>query len=108
MAKKIDPEIAEKVMLRAGLKPLEVYKDSKSKWKCKCLKCGKIVEPTLKQIKTGSKCAYCAGNRIDPKDAISKMISAGLKPLEPYKGAGSKWKCIHKKCKKIVSLNFTY
>lgn len=108
MAKRLDPELAIEVMLKAGLKPLEVYEKSHSKWKCECLKCGKIVEPTLKQIKTGSKCAYCAGNRIDAKDAFNKMISAGLEPLEPYKDSKSPWKSKCTICKRIVSPRFVH
>jgi hypothetical protein len=101
-------EVAIKLMLKANLKPLENFKTSNSKWKCKCLKCGKIVEPTLSQIKTGSKCAYCAGNRIDSTEAISKMISAGLMPLKPYKNSKSPWKSKCIVCKKIVSPRFTH
>ena len=48
--KKFDPQVAEKVMFKAGLKPLELYKGSGIKWKCKCLKCKKIVTPRYSNI----------------------------------------------------------
>jgi hypothetical protein len=40
-------------MLKAELKPLEPYKGANRKWKCKCLKCGTIVEPKLASIYSG-------------------------------------------------------
>ena len=108
LKRRIKPEDAVKIMLKAKLKPIEKFQTNSTKWKCKCLKCGKIVEPTLKQIKEGSKCAYCAGNRIDTKEAIEKMLQANLFPLEPYKDSKSKWKCRCVTCTKIVFPMFTH
>jgi hypothetical protein len=104
MAKKLDHKVAEALMLRAQLQPLEPYKSSRAKWKCKCLNCKKIVYPSHSHIKQGTNgCIYCAkGQYVDPKDAKKLMIKAGLKPLEPYKGSGLKWKCIHIACGQIV------
>ena len=114
MGKKIDPEIAEKVMLKAGLKPLEVYKNSVSRWKCECLKCGSIVFPTYNTTKLyGSGCRFCGYKKaskkrlIPDKKATAIMLKAGLKPLEPYKTSKSKWKCECLKCGKTVSPVFS-
>jgi hypothetical protein len=114
MGKKIDPEIAKKVMLKAGLKPLEVYKNSVSRWKCECLKCGSIVFPTYNTTKLyGSGCRFCGYKKaskkrlIPEKKATAIMLKAGLKPLEPYKTSKSKWKCECLKCGKTVSPVFS-
>jgi hypothetical protein len=48
-------------MLKAKLKPLEPYTNNKTKWKCKCLKCGTVVRPTLSDIVNGyGGCSVCA------------------------------------------------
>jgi hypothetical protein len=104
MAKKFDPMVAEAVMLGAGLKPLESYKGSGRPWKCRCQKCKKIVEPSLSNIRQGhTGCAYCAGQKIDEKDAIKVMLKAGLRPVEPYLNSTKPWKCVCKKCGKESS-----
>jgi len=102
MGTRIKPADAVQTMLNAGLKPLEPYKSSKSKWKCKCLKCGKVVTPRYSTVKSGAGCAYCAGSRLDPEDAIQEMRKANLEPLEPFKSSKSKWKCKCLKCGKVV------
>jgi len=107
--RKIDPKDAEAVMLKAGLKPLEPFKTGLTKWKCIHIECGEIVYPPYKEIKAGRYgCATCgmksAGliRRIPEKKAISVMLKAKLKPLEPYKGADKKWKCKCLGCGDIV------
>jgi recombinational DNA repair protein (RecF pathway) len=102
MAKKLDPKLAEEVMLDAGLKPLEPYKNSGANWKCKCLRCGKVVSPRYSSVKMGAGCEYCAGSKLDPKDAEEEMRMANLEPLEPFKSSKSKWKCKCMKCNKVV------
>jgi hypothetical protein len=102
VSKRNDPKAAEEVMLKAGLKPLEPYKSSSSNWKCECLKCGKVVSPRYSTVKSGAGCAYCAGSKLDPEDAVEQMRRADLEPLEPFKSSKSKWKCECLKCGKIV------
>jgi hypothetical protein len=102
MVAKIDPEVAKQLMLDAGLIPLEPYKSSNSNWKCKCLKCGKVVSPRYSTVKSGAGCAYCAGSKLDPDDAVAEMRKANLEPLEPFKSSKSKWKCKCLKCEKVV------
>jgi hypothetical protein len=99
-----DEEFAIEVMLRFNLKPLVAYKSSNTKWKCECLKCGKIVYPTFGAVQSVSKigCKYCAGNAIDERDAIAIMLASDLEPLEPYKKSHAKWKSKCLKCGKIV------
>ena len=103
MTARIDPKVAEAKMLAANLKPLEPYTNSATKWKCECMKCGKIVFPRLISINQGrGGCEFCGGSAKDPADAVAVMVGAGLEPLEPYKSAMVKWKCRHIVCGKIV------
>jgi recombinational DNA repair protein (RecF pathway) len=103
VGKKLDPKVAEAVMLKAKLKPLEPYTNSNTKWKCKCLKCGKLVDPIFSSIKRGrGGCIYCAKRKVHPKDAIADMLEAGFEPLEPYAGNKKRWKCKCLKCGKTV------
>jgi hypothetical protein len=102
MSKKLDPKMAEKVMLKAGLKPLESYINSKNPWKCRCLLCRKIIFPTYSNIKNGSGCAYCSGVLIDPIDAVKRMKKSKLHPLEPFIDSRSPWKSKCMKCGSLV------
>ena len=92
-------------MLKAKLEPLEEYTSAKTKWKCKCLRCNKVVYPTYSAIQSGGNgCIYCAkGQYVDPEDAFKLMQSSGFEPQDPYPGSNNKWKCIHIKCGKKVS-----
>jgi hypothetical protein len=111
MPKKLDPEVAEKILLKAGLIPLEPYKNVNAKWKCKCLRCGKTTNTFLSNIQQGSGgCVPCgrkesAIKNKTPEDiAIAIMLKAGLKPLEPYKNNATRWKCLHEECGEVVKV----
>jgi predicted nucleic acid-binding Zn-ribbon protein len=103
VTKKLDPKLAEEVMLGAGFKPLEPYKNSKTKWKCECLSCNRIVFLYYANVKNGSQCIYCLKMKIDPKDAINRMNEVGLEPLEPFISSRQKWKSRCIRCGSIVS-----
>jgi hypothetical protein len=99
MPKKLDPKVAEKIMLKAGLKPLEPYKNALTKWKCLCLNCKNIVNPKFNSVQQGqSGCITCGyRNRVIPhklksKDAIKRLKKANLIPLEAYRSAIHPWK----------------
>jgi len=108
--KKLDPKVAEKVMLKAGLKPLEPYKKGNSKWKCIHLKCGNVVYPRYSDVKksdgtlrTGCiPCGYLK-IKIPNKEAVGLMQESGFTPLEPYKSAHTPWKCKCNKCGSTVT-----
>ncbi len=52
-------------MLRANLKPLEVYVSAHVKWKCECLLCGSIVTPTYATVQSrGAGCKTCRYKKI--------------------------------------------
>lgn len=101
-------EEAKAIMLDVDLLPLEPYKNSVSKWKCQCLKCGKIVTPMLGTVvdeKSG--CRFCARikagekKRIKPEIAKQTMIDAGFIPETAYVGKQNKWKSKCIKCGKV-------
>ena len=76
------------------LKPLEKYKSAKNPWKCKCLVCNHIVQPTWSRINAGrGHCAYCAQRRVDIPEALKFMKSLKLKPLVDFPGNNKRWKC---------------
>jgi len=76
------------------LKPLEKYQTAKTPWKCKCLVCGHIVQPTWMRIKSGrGHCAYCSRKRVDIPLALKSMKTFGLQPLVDFPGSNKPWKC---------------
>lgn len=105
MPKKLDPKVAEKVMLKAGLKPLEPYESTTTKWKCIHKTCGQIVYPVYASVKRGQGGCYECGRRQSERSrrtpeskAVAIMLKAGLQPLEPYTNAVSRWRCKCLKC----------
>lgn len=114
MPAKLDPKVAEAMMLKVGLKPLEPYIDSRASWKCKCLKCGEVVSPRLSTVKTQkSGCRKCGvekrslGRTFSQETAIQIMIEAKLQPLEPYRNSQLNWKCKCLTCGAIVKPQLT-
>lgn len=90
----VDPQDAVIVMREAGFEPLTPYPGSLSPWPCECVTCGKQSSPWFASVKSqGTRCAYCQGMRTDPDDAGVIMRAAGLKPLVPYPGANTPWRC---------------
>lgn len=106
--KAVIPKEAVEVMRKSGFAPLSPYKSSKNSWKCRCLVCNRIVYPTYGSVVgRGSRCVYCTGHKVDIKDAKKLMRLNDLEPLEPFPGAGKKWKCKCKVCKRIVTPRYT-
>jgi len=107
--KKIDPEMAEQVMVQGGWQPLEPYTNALTPWKCECIRCGYVGTPQFSNVKRGSGCTVCKNaEKIDPKkisdeEAIQIMLDAGLKPLVPYKSTKTPWDSLCLKCGKITS-----
>jgi hypothetical protein len=77
--KKLDPKLAEKVMLKAGLKPLVPYPSSDKPWKCKCMVCGNIVKPPYKQIVRGiGGCKTCRYVKSGKSNSNSEVEAVAL------------------------------
>lgn len=99
----IEPDKAVALMESVNLKPLVPFKNGKTKWKCECLICGKIVFQSYNSMQQGyGPCGYCAGKVVDVEEAMSTMRSAGLKPLDPYSKALDRWRCVCENCGKTV------
>ena len=58
----VDPDVAAKRMIERGVKPLEPYTSSSTRWKCECLTCGQIVSPRYGTVVVAGKggCDSCA------------------------------------------------
>jgi hypothetical protein len=103
MAVPITEAAAKKMFLSNSLKPLVAYVDSMTPWKSQCLICKKIVSPNYNKVRQrGHQCGYCAGNLVDPKDAVIRMKNSGFKTLIPYPGGNNPWKSQCLKCKKVT------
>ena len=92
MTRKLSDKQARKIMLAAKLRPIEPYKSSGVPWKCRCLICGGLCNPTFGNIRQGGGgCEECGikkrGNakRLSEQITMKLMLKKGLKPLEPYK-----------------------
>lgn len=107
--KPLDPKVANKIMLNAGWKTLEPYKNTQHRWKSQCMACKKISHPMLKHVKySGSKCRYCAGNLVDELDAIRVMKKNRFLPLVKYPGSQKPWKSQCLKCHKVSSPRYSH
>ena len=92
--RRLDQDLVEAIMLKAGFQPLEPYINHRHKWKSQCLTCNKISTPTLKMVKKkNTGCAYCAKVKIDGLEAMDIMLQAGLLPKRNYVDSKSPWEC---------------
>jgi len=104
----VDAEDAVLLMRKARIEPLEPYPGANKPWKCKCLRCGRNIEPAYTSIQRGQKgCVYCGGKKVDKQEAFNFMVSKGLTPLEPYKRADGQWKCRCIRCLKEVTPSYS-
>lgn len=102
------PKEAVALFKQRGLTPLTPYPGGKKPWKCRCNVCKKIIYPQYTSVATrNSGCIYCAGGKVDPKDAVSFMKKNNLIPLVKFPGAREPWKCKCKICKNKVSPQYS-
>lgn len=108
--RKMSHEDAARVMLSAGLEPLEPYPGNQKKWLCHCTRCGNNVQVRRNTVaSTGTGCRQCwearrGTTRLVPEEtALAVMRAAGLEPQEPYVRSGTPWKSIHLACGREVS-----
>jgi recombinational DNA repair protein (RecF pathway) len=107
--RKISQSEANRIAKKLMLEPLEPYKTSANKWKCKCNRCGDIVYPRLNTLRRAVYgCSKCAGKIVDISSAREKMLKAGLTPLVAYPGRTDKgWLCKCNKCGREVSPSYS-
>jgi hypothetical protein len=100
----ISQERAVKFFRQNGLEPIGKFPGPNKGWKSVHTLCGRTVSPRWLNVQQGhGGCAYCSGNKVDLKEAKELLKKLGLKPLEPYPGNKSPWKCIHLPCGREVS-----
>jgi len=100
----ISEEVARNLFIENGLIPQEKFPGTQKSWKSIHKKCGKLVFPQYSSIQQGGGgCKHCAGNFIEPVNAIELFKSKGLDPIESYPGSSKPWKSIHKDCGRVVS-----
>ena len=107
---RLSEEIAIAKLREYDLEALEPYVKSDVKWKCKCLFCGDVVYPKLKNLHRGEGGCYKCGmkkaglkNTMSQEEAFQIVSDAGFEPLEPYKNALARWKMRHDLCGAIVN-----
>lgn len=73
----IKPDAASALMNATGLAPLEPYPGSLRPWKCRCMKCGRTVQPCYSTIQRGGGgCRWCAsGGFKSAEDATVYLIT---------------------------------
>jgi hypothetical protein len=109
MARKVNPDDARQLMIAAGLIPLVPFVNTSTKWKCRCSACGREVFPTYSKVKSGYKgCLYCAGKKVDLQELENILKERGLRPLEPYPGASTKWAMQCLVCKEEFNSRYDY
>ncbi len=73
----IKPEAAAALMRSTQLEPLEPYPGALRKWKCRCLKCNRVVNPCYSTIQRGSGgCRWCRNSGFKAgEDAIVYLVT---------------------------------
>ena len=106
---RLSEETAVAKLREYDLEPLEPYLKSDVKWKCRCVSCGDVVYPKLKNLQRGDGGCYKCGmkkaglkNTMSQEEAFQIASDAGFEPLELYKNALVKWKMRHNICGAIV------
>lgn len=100
MRRRLSDDDTLAVMIAAGLEPLTSYPGARRKWRCRCSRCGALVEPQYQSVAKGQGgCITCGhersaqARRIDGNKAADEMRSAGFEPLEAYPGTSKRWHC---------------
>jgi formylmethanofuran dehydrogenase subunit E len=112
--KRIDPVLARKKMIAAGMKPMVPFPGKDKKWKCICKSCGKIRYTYYSSIRDGrTGCKPCALQKNAilkriPKDKVfADYRRINLEPIEEYINTGAPLKCKCLKCGNFPSPTYT-
>ena len=102
-AGQLAPDEAAVHLEKGGFLPLEPFPGQKKSWRAKCMVCGRESTPSLYWVRRGSRCGFCAGNRIDPTEAVLDMRDRGLEPIDAFPGVHSPWRSLCLDCGEEVS-----
>lgn len=100
-------EQALSVMRASGAEPLDPYPGAHKPWRARCMRCGRIVTPTLSSARTQGPCVYCGKNKVDIAEVFTAMMSADLDPLEVFPGSDMPWSCQCRRCLRIVTPRYS-
>ncbi|MER5336936.1 hypothetical protein [Micromonospora sp. NPDC002717] len=84
--------------------PLEPYPGARTRWSCRCLRCGTVGTPIMSGQDRARGCAGCSGRvgRITDEAAQQVMRQAGWIPTGPFPGPREPWECACATCGKIA------
>jgi hypothetical protein len=88
------------ILKAANFKASEPFHAKMTPWLMECLVCHNIFKRRLRDVINGFGCKYCNGKKWTSENAVKTMLDSGLKPIEPFKDAGSNWAVECLKCGK--------
>lgn len=96
----------EEVLAASGLEPLEPWPGAQQPWLMKCRNCGQQVSPTFSNMAQGKSqgCVYCAGRAVSAEELERVTSDQKIKPLEPWPGSASPWRCECLKCGATINV----
>jgi hypothetical protein len=101
---KISQERAVSFFRSKGLEPEGKFPGPNKGWKSIHKECGRKVSPRWASVQQGNGvCVYCSGKKVDLKEVKVLLKKLNLKPMVPYPGGKTPWKCIHLTCGNEVS-----
>jgi hypothetical protein len=102
-AKAIDPALARKKMISAGVTPMVAFEKGRAPWKSKCNKCNRIVTPSYLNVRNGhSPCKFCAKGGVTEKEALALLKKAGANPVAVFPGFKKPWHSTCNKCNREI------
>lgn len=104
--RRFDPVEAERIMLRAGVRPLAPFPGVHKPWRSVHEACGAEIAPLLSNVRRrGTACRQCgawkrgaARRARQAEAAASAMLAAGFEPLVAYPGSDKPWLSRHLAC----------
>ncbi len=104
--RRFDPMEAERIMFRAGVRPLTPFPGVHKPWLSLHEACGAEIAPLLSNVRRrGTACRQCgawkrgaARRARHAEAATSAMLAAGFEPLVAYPGSGKPWLSRHMAC----------
>jgi hypothetical protein len=104
LKRRLDPNAAHDLMIKANFQPSVPFPGSVSPWPGVCLVCGMSGSPRYKHVSRGiGACLYCAGTKPDSVILVGKAMAADFLPDSPYPGARKPWSGVCLKCENAIS-----